>query len=121
MTGRSSRTRIVARPRCEADALEFRDPAVCEAAFDDFVAHEGEDPVVQEKGPRIAVPVHAGSAAAVVGAGGARARVEGAEFAQLERLVTQVKERGRLAPQLLRSGAPAADDGQAPQPLPFAF
>src|SRR5438128_505626 len=74
--------------RREHEALALPDarhlPERLESPFDELVPHEREDAVLREDRARVAVPVDARGAAAVV-VRHQRRGVEGAELAQLER------------------------------------
>src|SRR5450830_1143844 len=76
-----------------ADAAYFTDLSLLEHPFHHFIAEQGEDPALQEQGPRIAIPVHAGRAAAIVrcwtGTRGQRT-----EFRQCQTTVAQVQDGG---------------------------
>src|SRR5215213_838640 len=87
-----------------ADAARFVEAAAVERAFDEFVAEEGEDASAEEEGAGVAVPVYAGGAAVVVG-GRLGACVQFAEFGQVQRLVAQEEDGGRVLEQVLEAGA----------------
>ena len=52
---------------CIVDAADFGDAVAGDPALDDLVPHEGEDPILDEERPGIAVPVDAGGAAVIAG------------------------------------------------------
>src|SRR5436190_964161 len=94
-------------------AAQLLDAAGAELSFDDLVAHQREDAAFEKERPRIAVPVDARCAAAVVVA--TRTRVEGAELGQLQLLVREKEYRCRFAVKLPGGGFAGTDDRQAEQ------
>src|SRR5215207_2639408 len=103
-----------------ADAARLDEAAAREGAFDEFVAEEGEDAAAEEERPGVAVPVRAGGAAVVVGRR-LGARGELAEFLQVERLVAQEEDGGRLLEEVLEARPAGRADGQAEQSGVGAF
>src|SRR5215213_7068414 len=82
-----------------ADAARFVEAAAVERAFDQLVAEEGEDAAAEEEGAGVAVPVNAGGAAAVVG-GRLGARGQLADLGQVQRLVAEEEDGGRVLEQV---------------------
>ena len=94
------------RPGSEAHAGLLEQARAVEGAFNQLVAEQRDDSVLEEEGARIAVPVDARRAAAVIGSAfGAGA--QRAELAQSQRVAAQ-EEHGRRA---LKQVLEAANSG----------
>ena len=72
-----------------ADAARFCDAVAVHAAYDDFVTEKRENSSAHKERARVAVPINARCAAAVIVCRARRARVEFADFGEVETIVAQ--------------------------------
>ncbi|MEI2757692.1 MAG: hypothetical protein V9F46_14705 [Chitinophagaceae bacterium] len=89
------------------------DPPFVNVAFDDLVAHQREYPSAHEGRSRVAVPVNARGAAAVVALVGRRGQLERPQLAERQRAIAQEEQCRRSLARLARRRLAAADDRQA--------